>query len=243
MKQNIYDNPEFFAGYSELRRHESGLNAVLEQPALRTLLPPLVEKRVLDLVCGFVHLYQFARENGAAKVLGVDISEKMLEVAFEKNSDPSIEYRRTAIEDLALGQAEFDLVVSSLALHYVESLERVAAQVYSVLASGGSFVFSVEHPMMTSLSQGWCRDPEGRKKHWALDRYQEEGLRSSRWFVDGVVKYHRTVETYIRTFLIKGFVLKGYLEPCPSPQQIKDRPDLIEIVRRPAFLVIRMDKP
>ncbi len=57
MPQNIYDDPVFFAGYSELRRTERGRNAALEQPALERLLPRVLDGlRVLDLGCGFVAL-------------------------------------------------------------------------------------------------------------------------------------------------------------------------------------------
>jgi 2-polyprenyl-3-methyl-5-hydroxy-6-metoxy-1,4-benzoquinol methylase len=243
MKQNIYDDPEFFAGYSALRKNESGLNAVLEQPALRSVLPPLVGKRILDLGCGFGDFCRFARSEGAQEVLGVDISEKMLQVAVEKTHDPFIVYQKSAVEDAVLGIESFDLVVSSYTLHYVENLRPVADKVYDALAPGGCFVFSVEHPIVTSLSQGWCKTPGDEKKHWPVDNYQSEGLRLSRWFVDGVAKYHRTVESYIGTFLAAGFVLKNYLEPQPSPQQILERPDLKDELRRPPILVIRVDKP
>ena len=65
MKQNIYDDPKFFAGYSQLRRHESGLNMAVDQPAMRSLLPPLTNKHVLDLGCGFGKMCLYAIEQGA----------------------------------------------------------------------------------------------------------------------------------------------------------------------------------
>ncbi|MBN1188963.1 MAG: hypothetical protein JXA46_04360 [Dehalococcoidales bacterium] len=39
MKQNIYDNPDFFKGYCDLRTRQAGLNEVLEQPAVFSILP------------------------------------------------------------------------------------------------------------------------------------------------------------------------------------------------------------
>ena len=65
MKQNIYDDPKFFEGYSQMRRHESGLNMAVDQPAMRSLLPPLTNKRVLDLGCGFGKMCRYAIEQGA----------------------------------------------------------------------------------------------------------------------------------------------------------------------------------
>ncbi|MCP4752877.1 MAG: hypothetical protein GY866_18480 [Proteobacteria bacterium] len=43
MKQNLYDHPEFFAGYQALRDSKGGLNEVLEQPAMKSLLSDRVQ--------------------------------------------------------------------------------------------------------------------------------------------------------------------------------------------------------
>ena len=50
MKQNIYDNPEFYEHYMTLRVNESGLNAAVEEPAIYSLLPPLDGLGILDIV-------------------------------------------------------------------------------------------------------------------------------------------------------------------------------------------------
>jgi 2-polyprenyl-3-methyl-5-hydroxy-6-metoxy-1,4-benzoquinol methylase len=81
MAQNIYDNDEFFAGYSRLARSIEGLDGAPEWPALRAMLPDLRRLRVLDLGCGFGWFCRWARQNGAANVVGIDLSEKMLERA------------------------------------------------------------------------------------------------------------------------------------------------------------------
>lgn len=52
MSQNIYDNPDFFAGYATLPRSVNGLDGAPEWPALRAMLPELRDQRVLDLGCG-----------------------------------------------------------------------------------------------------------------------------------------------------------------------------------------------
>lgn len=52
--------------------------------------------------------------------------------------------------------------MSSLAFHYVESFDRVAKNVHRMLATGGQFVFSVEHPVFTAEgSQQWHTDDKG----------------------------------------------------------------------------------
>jgi len=71
--QNIYDNPAFFAGYEELRTSGSGLNEILEQPALWSMLPDsLAGLHIVDLGCGFGNFARRTRQAGAAFVLGID---------------------------------------------------------------------------------------------------------------------------------------------------------------------------
>ncbi|MDQ0875695.1 SAM-dependent methyltransferase [Paenibacillus sp. V4I3] len=71
MKQNKYDDLGFFEKYSEMPRSIGGLNAAGEWPVLRTMIPALRDKRVLDLGCGFGWHCQYAREQQARSVVGV----------------------------------------------------------------------------------------------------------------------------------------------------------------------------
>ncbi len=121
MTQNIYDNAEFFAGYSQLGRSVEGLDGAAEWPALRALIPDLHGRNVVDLGCGFGWFCRWAREQGAARVLGLDVSENMLARArTDTRTHAAISYARADLEHLDLPEASFDLVYSSLALHYVE---------------------------------------------------------------------------------------------------------------------------
>ena len=53
MKENSYDNPRFFTQYSRMDRSRKGLAGAGEWPTLKTMLPALAGKRVLDLGCGY----------------------------------------------------------------------------------------------------------------------------------------------------------------------------------------------
>lgn len=237
--QNVYDDPTFFEGYAELRRTESGLNAVLEQPALYRRLPPLRDLAVLDLGTGFGTFARFARAQGARRVVGVDVSSRMLAEARRLTSDDAIEYVEQPIERYVAAPHSFDLVVSSLALHYVAEYRAVVAAVRDALVPGGHFVFSVEHPMVTArAAQEWIRDTSGRKDVWPVDDYASEGARHTHWFRDDVIRYHRTVSTYVNTLLEHGFTLRALDEPVPSADAIASRPELESERRRPPFLLI-----
>lgn len=87
MKQNKYDDPTFFANYSQMARSIGGLEAAGEWPAFRAMLPTLQNKNVLDLGCGFGWHCRYAREQGARWVLGIDLSEKMIARARESTND------------------------------------------------------------------------------------------------------------------------------------------------------------
>ncbi|MBM3516726.1 MAG: class I SAM-dependent methyltransferase [Alphaproteobacteria bacterium] len=243
MKQNKYDELGFFAGYSAMPRSTGGLEAAGEWHAFRALLPDLGDKRVLDLGCGFGWHCRYAREHGALSVLGIDLSERMLARAQAATDDPAIVYRRAAIEDADLGSDAFDVVISSLALHYVERFDLVCAKVHRCLAPRGAFVLSVEHPLFTArAAQDWHYGPAGERLHWPVDDYLSEGIRRTSWLADNVIKYHRTVATYVNTLIDSGFRITRLAEPEPPPEMLAARPELSDERRRPMFLLIAARK-
>lgn len=239
MKQNKYDDSAFFDSYSQMARSIGGLDAAGEWPAFRQMLPPLRDKNVLDLGCGYGWHCRYARTQQARSVVGVDISEKMIARARESTNDPAIEYRQLAIEDIDFPAETFDVVISSLAFHYVESFDIVCKKVYHCLVPEGVFVFSVEHPIFTALpAQDWYYGQHGERLHWPVDRYQDEGMRQARFLGHDVVKYHRTVATYLNTLLATGFTITRLSEPQPTQEMLNSRPDMQDETRRPMFLLI-----
>lgn len=244
MKQNKYDDPGFFANYSRMARSIDGLEAAGEWPIFRALLPSLRAKRVLDLGCGYGWHCRYVREQQARSVVGVDLSEKMLARAKESTNDPAIEYRQMAIEDIDFAAGEFDVVLSSLALHYVERFDLVCRNVQRCLVAGGTFVLSVEHPIVTALAaQDWYYGQHGERLHWPVDHYQDEGARQTRFLEYDVVKYHRTLATYLNTLIEAGFSIAKLSEPQPSPEMLARHPEMQDETRRPIFLLIAAVKP
>jgi SAM-dependent methyltransferase len=238
MTQNIYDNPEFFEGYSRLSRSVEGLDGAAEWPALKALLPELRDLRVVDLGCGFGWFCRWARQQGAAAVLGIDVSEKMLARARAVSTDAAITYLEADLEAAELPQAAFDLAYSSLALHYVEDLGGLLAKVRRALVPGGRFVFSAEHPIFTAPTQpGWSLGVDGRKI-WPVDSYLCEGPRRTDWLAEGVIKQHRTLATYLNLLLQLGFGLSHIEEWGPTNEQIAARPALADERQRPMFLLV-----
>lgn len=239
MKQNKYDEAGFFDNYSRMARSVGGLDAAGEWQSFRAMLPELKGKRALDIGCGYGWHCRYAREQGASSVVGIDISEKMLAKAAEMTDDPGIAYRQLAIEDLDYPEGAFDVVISSLALHYIERFDDVCVVVHRLLASGGSFVFSTEHPVFTARSaQDWHYGEHGEKLHWPVDDYYGEGLRQARFLENDVIKYHRTVSTLLNGLIEAGFVVRKLSEPQPSQAMLDAVPEMREELRRPMFLMI-----
>src|SRR5690606_38709036 len=128
-------------------RSRDGLSATSEWPALRALLPVVAGKRTVDLGCGFGQLSRWLGDEGAVSVLGIDLSEKMLERARAETTNPAIRYERGNLDELVLAPACAELIVSSMAFHYIEDFGRLARMLFDTLSPGGQLVFSVEHPI------------------------------------------------------------------------------------------------
>lgn len=242
MAQNIYDKPEFFVGYSQLPRQVHGLDGAPEWSAVSAMIPDLRGKRVVDLGCGFGWLARWAREHGAASVLGLDLSEKMIARAKADTRDAAIEYHIADLEGLDLPGASFDFAFSALAFHYIEDFERLARMVYRCLVPGSHFVFTIEHPIyMAATHPGWSTGDDGRKT-WPINRYSIEGERRTDWFAKGVLKHHRTIATTLNTLIDVGFAIRHIEEFAPTAEQIMENPGLAEEVERPMMLLISVQR-
>ena len=243
-RQNIYDDEVFFSGYKKIRDNQVNANNLFEIPALFSMMPELKGKRVLDLGCGFGEHCKKIVDYGAEKVVGIDISQKMLEVARTENSDAKIRYIHMPMEEIAQLQETFDVVVSSLAFHYVEDFRGVIRDVYNLLDKKGELIFSQENPLCTCHSGGnrWTKDENGNKVHLNLAYYSVEGERESEWFIEDVKKYHRTFSTIVNTLIEEGFTIERMIEPLPTDELLEKYPHYKDLLHKPDFLLIKAKK-
>lgn len=243
-QQNIFDNEVFFEGYKKIRENAINANNLFEIPALFSMMPELKGKRVLDLGCGFGEHCKLFVDYGAEKVVGIDISNKMLEIAKKENSDPKIVYINMPMEDIVQLNESFDVVVSSLAFHYVEDFIGVVKSIYTLLDTNGVFLFSQEHPLVTCHSGGnrWTRDDNGEKKYMNLANYGVEGERKATWFVDNVKIYHRTFSNIVNTLIEVGFSIEQMIEPLPTTELLRSYPDYKDLLHKPDFLLVKVKK-
>lgn len=244
-KQNIYDNETFFNEYRKLREREVNANNLFELPTLFSMMPDLNGKKVLDLGCGAGERCLDYLRLGAASVTGIDISAKMLDVARKEHSDPKITYINMAMEDIGSIDDTFDVVISSLALHYVDDFSGVAENVYRLLSDGGIFLFSQEHPLATCYSGSgdrWTRDENGRKLHVNIANYCVEKRNDSTWFVEGVQRYHRMFSTIVNTLANTGFRILQMAEPYPTEELVQKYPEYYDLYHKPDFLFVKSVK-
>ncbi|TSB45974.1 class I SAM-dependent methyltransferase [Alkalicoccobacillus porphyridii] len=243
MKQNKYDDEDFFRAYENMPRSVHGLTAAGEWHVLQKHVPNLKGKRVLDLGCGFGWHCRYAVGKGAAQVTGIDISNNMLEKAKTLHSNPSITYIQRPIEEAKFASNSFDVVISSLAFHYVKAYRETIQRIYQWLSNGGTLLFTVEHPIFTAREeQDWIIDEQGTRSYWPIDDYQQEGKRITSFLTKDVVKYHRTISTYTNELIRAGFVLQAIEEPKPTKEALQQSEEMKDELRRPMFLMMSAKK-
>lgn len=152
--------------------------------------------------------------------------------------------KKTIVSDLSFLKRKFDVIFTSLALHYIEDFSPFVKNVYGSLNDGGYFIFSQEHPLTTAPIAGasWSRDPEGNVLHYNLTDYARGGKRSTRQIVDGVEKYHRTFSEIINALVTAGFTIEKMLEPIPTKETIERDKSWEKDLHKPNFLLIKTVK-
>lgn len=237
----LYDAGELFRRYrSAVHPGPSSANFVMEEPALLEALGDAAGLRVLDLGCGDAAIGRTLLEAGCSGYLGLDVSARMIEAARDALAGTVGQARRVAIERFSAPTASFDLVISRVALHYVEDLDAALAACRACLVPGGRMVFTVVHPVITSHDARGGNDEE--RTSWVVDDYFSAGPREQDWLGGQVVWHHRTIEQYVASFQRAGFRLTT-LSECP-PRRERFGDDQAECGRRmriPLFLLLAGD--
>ena len=222
---------ESFASVIDTKPH----NAYYERPATFSLLPEVQGKRVLDAACGpGVHAeWLIAR---GAEVVGVDASQKMIELAKRRLGESADVRHADLRKPLAFLESEsFDIVLSSLTMEYIEDWLSTFKEFHRVLRQGGHFVLSVSHPFSDYT-------------YFKSNHYFETELVGSEWKGFGAVRVHmpsyrRSLEATLNPIIDAGFHLEKILEPRPTEEfKQADPKDYEKLLQQPVFLCIRARK-
>lgn len=241
-KHNIYDKEEFFKAYAQMPRSKGGLQAAGEWHQMRMLFPDLKGMAVLDLGCGYGWHSKYAADCGAASVLGIDLSEKMIAEAAKKNKDDKITYKVIGLEEYDYPVNTYDCVISNLVLHYIKDLDMIYKKVYSTLKPGGVFLFNIEHPVFTSgINQDWVYDENGKPQYWPVDNYFYPGERTTNFLGQNVPKQHHTLTQILMGLLHVGFCIEAVEEAQPAEEMMHIL-GMQDEMRRPMMLLVKAEK-
>jgi len=208
-------------------RAETNLwNAHWDRPVIRSLLPPIAGKRVLDAGCAGGANTEWLLEQGAS-VVALDITPRMIELTRRRVGDRAEVHLHDLREPMGfLVDRSIDVVLSSLAIPYVQDLGPVFIEFRRVLRRDGCLVLSTHHPF-----SDW---------QWSdLPDYYSTGVVEDLWS-EGVVHrfWRRTMEELLGSLFRAGFLLDGYLEPTPSDDVLSQFADE-DVSRTPNFVFLR----
>lgn len=238
--QSFYDEKGVFEQYVQHRAKADNPNAVIETPIVRAMIGEVKGKDCLDIGCGYGAMAKYLQEQGAATSLGIDPSAKMIAAAKEKVVHPGFRFDLGQVEDLAIDNDRYDLVISRLVFHYVADITPAFKKIFEGLRSNGIFVFSVEHPVMTALMD---KAAAGSKKEgWKVGAYFKEGPRAHQWMGAAVTKYHKTIEAYFAALRQSGFLVQDLQEGRPQEQHFTNESEYTRRLELPRYLIFKAVK-
>ena len=227
--RDVYDAfAEAYAAAIDTKPH----NAYYERPATLSLLPDVSGRRVLDAGCG-PGVYSAWLLDQGAEVVGVDVSQRMVELAWQRTQGRASFHRADLGAPLSfLDASSFDIVLCPLVLEYVRDWRAVLREFHRLLVPGGHLVASVTHPFSDFT-------------YFRSQRYFETELVVSEWrgFRPRRIRmpsYRRSLEETLNPFFETGFALERVLEPKPTDAMKNADPrHYEELSRFPSFLCIR----
>ncbi len=206
--------------YIEFRKSPNRYNELIEVPAMRELLGDVAGLDVLDAGCGTGVQARWSARQGA-KVVGVDISHRLLVEARNRAAEENLHVRflQADVENLSMFPGRcFDAILCNVVLTF--HLREVFAEFHRVLRPGGCLYLSDLHPIFN------CGQPEVRDGRHCLvvSGYFDRTIRSvTNPFGDmpdgGQVRFswqHHPLQDYFEALAAAGFVVESFLEPQPS---------------------------
>eukprot|EP01132_Coremiostelium_polycephalum_P009345 gene9345-11477_t len=236
---NYYDTkPELFDRLKDNFTKEDGA-FYIENPVMKSLVTNLEGKRCLDIGCGYGTFVIRALKEGAEKVYGIDISNKMITEGKKMIGDnPKADLHVCPMEELDRLKIEpqsLDLVTSYYAMMYSKDYPKLVKDVNSLLKKNGRFIFIILHPIYTSgIDIGFHGEPG--KEFWPVRDYSEnQSIRCDKMCL-GVNLIHRTMESLINTVIEGGFSLEFLREV--KMEKIEDP----KYYTRPGALILSFNK-
>ena len=231
------------------RRHDVDFNynRDIEVPAMIKAIGNVKNKIILDLGCGFGDHAEKLSKKGTKKIIGIDISKKLIKLAKEKKLKNCEFFVADMSKKLKFKNNFFDVVFSSLAIHYIKNLSKLFKEVNRILKKGGFFLFSTGHPIFNQVNQSPVHligVERSNKKRKIFGNYFKEALVKQDLGSLGIIKlYNYTLQTLIQTALKNNFELIDYIEPKPTPSSKKLDSVAYKITcTLPTFIIFKFKK-
>lgn len=236
--------------YFERRKDKSRFdyNRDIEVPAMLKLIGNVKGKVILDIGCGFGDHIRKLSKRGAKRIVGFDASSKLIKIAKKQKIPFSEFYVGDMNKKLKFENGSFDIVFSSLALHYVKNLNRLFSEIHRVLKKGGVFVFSTGHPIFDLINQSPIHMVGIKKvkgKRIIYGNYFDESLKETDLgSCLGKMKVRcYTYETLIKTALKNNFELIDYIDAKPTSHSRRYNAEKYKLTTRfPTFILFKLRK-
>lgn len=224
----------------------------LENPAMYSKLPNLKGKSVICIGCGTGEECEHLKSLGANRVVGIDISQGLIEVA--KKNFLQIEFYVMDMEKINLPPSSFDFAYSSLAFHYVENWTKTLRSTYKILKPDGTLLFSAQHPFKWGAYSKRGDEKDiflmGYIKYNQKDDCEIFGdyLNTRKindvWFGDFKVSYyHKPLSSTIKNILDSGFEIVDFIEPKAVDEAKKVKRNFWEVHQKiPLFMIFELRK-
>lgn len=245
------DNAEGYTKHVQTT-NESVYHSYYEKPAMYSLLPDIKDKKVISLGCGSGEDSEYLRNLGTSQSVGVDISEKLIDIA--KLNYPKCDFKVMDMEKLDFLDSSFDFAYSSLAIHYIENWTNTFKEVYRILKPNSYFLFSCNHPVQSSMTASQNETEKTRQLAIIKNKTTEEttivGNYLDRNKLDiklgkgtFVTAWHKSIGEIVSEMKEAGFLIEDFVEPKPLPEMesisLKDFKTLNKI---PKFMIFKLIK-
>lgn len=236
--KNIYD--KFGKDYHQRDKNPS--KAFCKQfiviPAMTSFIRDMVRsKKVLDLACGSGTFTRNLASWGA-KVIGLDFSKILIEIASKEN--PSIKFCVGDARKIPFKNLQFDIISSSLMVHYVKNIKLLFNEVSRILKKRGLFIFSIHHPISEILKK---IEINGKRVFLLMPYFHKNKYTWNMIKGMEMISYHHTFENIINSLNDAGFVIERLLEPNPPKRSEKyNKKSYDRTSKYPSFCIIKARK-
>lgn len=230
MKDQVRDTFDGMANAYEHSIDSNNLyNAEYERPAMLARVPAdLTGRKVLDAGCAAGWYTEQLLYRGA-DVVAVDMSPEMVNSTIRRVGDRANVLCLDLEVPLPFEDESFDVIVSSLTLHYVKDWQETFTEFRRVLKPGGLFLFSVHHPL-TDIRL--LEDPVYLSTELIVDKWVKDGKTFT-------VPFYRRPLNEILNGTLEHFELRQVIEPLPTGAFKERDPERFErLMKEPNFLIV-----